>query len=183
MKNIDRLIVRVTRRPPNIEIGGPENPYLRRWYVIPRNRVFNIYLHQFLRDDDDRALHDHPWPNCSIVLRGWYYEILFERRPEHGSALPATRTVLREPGRWPVFRRAATAHRIMLPKVANFQAVPCWSLFLTGPALRNWGFWCPAGRWVHWRSFATGPRGNVIGAGCGDPVEFGKVARALEQAE
>ena len=26
-----------------------------------RNKIFNIYLHQIIRSDDDRALHDHPY--------------------------------------------------------------------------------------------------------------------------
>jgi hypothetical protein len=164
------------KRPPNLEIGGHENPYLRRWYVIPRNRLFNIYLHQFLRDDDDRALHDHPWPNCSILLQGRYLEVSFAAKPAHGDALPATATVVRRPWR-PVFRTAKTAHRVVLfrdirskERGARGNAIPCWSLFFTGPVLRSWGFWCPAGRWVHWKSFTGGPKGEVIGAGCGDPT-------------
>src|SRR6185312_200421 len=61
-------------RRPDIVIGGEDNPYLRRWWVIPRNRIFNIYLHHFMRSDDDRALHDHPWVNCSILISGEYDE-------------------------------------------------------------------------------------------------------------
>src|SRR3546814_8204117 len=45
----------ISLRKPDITIGGEDNPYLRRWYIIPRNRWFNVYLHEFLRDDDDRA--------------------------------------------------------------------------------------------------------------------------------
>ena len=62
------VIGKAAKRPPNAIIGGPENPYLLRWWLIPRNRWFNVYLHQFKRSDDDRALHDHPWINASIVL-------------------------------------------------------------------------------------------------------------------
>lgn len=69
------LIARAQRRLPDFVIGGHANPYLLRWWLIPRNRVFNIYLHKFLRDDDDRALHDHPWFWCSIMLRGEYVEV------------------------------------------------------------------------------------------------------------
>src|SRR3546814_4215417 len=65
----------VDRRPPNFVIGGQQDPYMRRWWVIPRNRFINIYLHQVLRPDDDRALHDHPWINLSIILDGGYWEI------------------------------------------------------------------------------------------------------------
>ena len=47
---------------------------MRRWWVIPRNKWFNVYLHHFLRSDDDRALHDQPWWNLSILLDGEYTE-------------------------------------------------------------------------------------------------------------
>lgn len=71
----DRIIERIARRPPDFVIGGHERPYLLRWWVIPRNPVFNIYLHQFRRSDDDRALHDHPWLfNASWLLSGEYVE-------------------------------------------------------------------------------------------------------------
>lgn len=164
------ILALASRRPPDIEIGGSENPYMRRWWLIPRNRLFNIYLHQFLRDDDDRALHDHPWPNCSLLLTGAYWEITFARPPVHGAPLPPAVRAWRRRGR-PVFRRGSTAHRIVLPRdIWTGKPIPCWSLFLTGPVSRSWGFWCPAGRWVHWRSFTAGPRGEVVGAGCGDPA-------------
>src|SRR3954466_1246173 len=96
------LIARVTRREPDFIIGGEDDPYIRRWWVIPRNRFFNIYLHQFLRSDDDRALHDHPWVNCSILLRGEYIEHLKDC------------SLVRSAGDV-VFRRSgAIAHRIEL---------------------------------------------------------------------
>ena len=45
---------------------------------------------------------------------------------------------------------------------------PSWSLFITGPKLRTWGFWCPKG-WMHWEKFVkVVPGGNEIGAGCGE---------------
>jgi len=164
------IFLALAKRPPDIEIGGADRPYLRRWHLIPRNRICNIYLHEFRRDDDDRALHDHPWPNCSVLLSGRYYEIQFAQNPVHGDPLPAQVQVLRQPGR-PVFRRAKTAHRVVLLRDGEGNPMPCWSLFLTGANLRSWGFWCPAGRWVHWRSFTAGPRGEIVGAGCGDPAQ------------
>lgn len=161
---IDRFIAHVSSRAPDFQIGGSENPYCNRWWVIPRNRLFNIYLHQFVRDDDDRALHDHPWVNCSIVLRGGYTETRFSKKPRKDAPLPEYRTRWRGAGSV-TFRRASTAHRVILmgsPKGRQ----PSWSLFLTGPVMRSWGFWCPLGRWVHWRDFVSGPRGETVGKGC-----------------
>lgn len=76
----------VTGQPHQV-IGGHDDPYLLRWYVIPRNPVFNVYLHKFLRSDDDRALHDHPWWFVSLILRGRYDEITDQgaRRRNAGS--------------------------------------------------------------------------------------------------
>lgn len=146
---------RLFRRPPDFVIGG-DNPYLRRWWVIPRTRWFNVYLHQILRDDDDRALHDHPWWNVSIVLSGGYLEVMPVVRPEFTGW---NRTKWRRPGAV-VFRRATTAHRLALR-----EGRAAWSLFITGPNVRSWGFWCDHG-WRHWREFcATDDKGRV-GRGC-----------------
>ena len=40
----------------DLVVGGDADPYLRRWWLIPRNRIFNVYLHHFMRSDDDRVL-------------------------------------------------------------------------------------------------------------------------------
>ena len=148
-------------RPPDLEIGGAEDPYMRRWYIIPRNRVFCIYLHNMLRDDDDRALHDHPGANISVVLRGGYREVVFLSKPVIGSELPETTVKTRRAGAL-VFRRAKTAHRLELLNPEG-----SWSIFIVLPKLRDWGFWCgSAARWVPWQEFTAGPKGELIGRGC-----------------
>lgn len=142
-------------RNPDFVVGGVENPYLRRWFVIPRNPIFNVYLHQFLRDDDDRALHDHPWAWCSILLRGQYIERTVDD------------VVLRHAGSMKI-SGPRRAHRVVLIKDLDGKARPCWTLFITGPRVRTWGFHCPKG-WVPWQEF-TNPEdgGATIGRGCGD---------------
>src|SRR4051795_4015193 len=74
VRRLAKRLLRPFWREPDFYIGGKVNPYLVRWWVIPRNRFFNVYLHKFLRDDDDRALHDHPWISLSFILRGGYIE-------------------------------------------------------------------------------------------------------------
>lgn len=133
-------------REPDQIIGGKERPYMLRWWVIPRNRFFNIYLHHFLRSDDDRALHDHPWWNLSVLLRGQYLEHTRDR------------IRLRRAG-YIVLRRATCAHRIELIDG------PVWTLFLTGPKIRSWGFHCPQG-WRHWRKFTAADDPGAVGPGC-----------------
>ncbi|QPI73901.1 hypothetical protein [Sphingobium sp. Cam5-1] len=137
------------KRQPDFVIGDPLNPYLRRWWILPRNEQQNVYLHCILRDDDDRALHDHPWASTSYLLLGSYREVT----PE-GS-------ITRHPG--DVVTREATAlHRLEL-----IEGKPCISLFFTGPKVREWGFACPQG-WVNWRDFTGGENGELVGRGCGE---------------
>lgn len=157
------------RRAPDFVIGDdPEAPYLRRWWLIPRNRFFNIYLHQFCRSDDDRALHSHPWLfNASILLRGRYVD--------HTPRGAVTRHAGDFAGRW-----GNSWHRVqLLPPVPAWVAremadtmplAPCWTIFITGPRIREWGFACPHG-FVHWRDFtARGSGGAVTGPACDAPA-------------
>jgi len=153
-------------RAPDFVIGAPEAPYMRRWWVIPRNRWFNLYLHEILRSDDDRALHDHPWFNCSIVLRGGYWEVLPENRPTGSWPVPPTRSRWRGAGSV-VLRRPSTAHRLVIGAQGIEGLGPCWSLFVTGPVVRDWGFWCAKG-WVLHSEFTDGTNSGVIGRGCGE---------------
>lgn len=146
-----RGILHHSNRPADFIIGGGDRPYLRRWFVIPRNVVFNIYLHQFLRSDDDRALHDHPWWNASILLNGRYVEHTI-------AAGGINRRVEYRAGDIKL-RHARYAHRVEL---IDGQ---CWSLFITGPRLREWGFHCPLG-WRHWKEFTATEDSGQIGKGC-----------------
>ncbi len=150
----NRMVRIEAGRGPDQIIGTAEDPYLLRWFIIPRNRWFNIYYHVFCRSDDDRALHDHPWWNISLLLDGSYTEHTI-------AAGGVNRRTIRHQGAL-VLRGAKAAHRIEL------HAGPCRTLFITGPKIRDWGFHCPQG-WRHWRIF-TSNSGNVssIGRGCGE---------------
>lgn len=176
---IARLLAWPFYRRPDVIIGAGDVPYMRRWHVIPRNRWFNIYLHHFLRSDDDRALHDHPWPSLGIILKGSYIEHMPENpRRWRVQGCRQTIQVVRRAFR-PVFRRADHIHRVEL--LSEIVAVPdsvarhshrgvvektVWTLFITGPKIREWGFWCSWG-FRHWELF-THESGNksVVGRGC-----------------
>lgn len=140
---------------PDFIIGGGEKPYLKRWYMIPRNSLAGVYLHQFLRDDDDRALHDHPYAfNCSVLLEGEYIEHTIERGGIHIRDH-------RKAGDWK-FRFGPAPHRIELVGKS------CWTLFLTGPRTRNWGFHCPDKGFVPWQIFTKADNPGEVGIGCGE---------------
>ena len=171
----DELLARLPSRlgrKPDFVIGAVADPYLLSWWVIPRNRFFNIYLHQILKDDDDRALHDHPWWNISFVLKGRLREVMPNDKARRLKRF------------WPYLRRAKALHRLEViegpwelvsykkghAKIA-FPKHPVWTLFITGPRVRDWGFQCPkdspAGGWRHWKDFTAKNPGEV-GRGCGE---------------
>ncbi|MPW16930.1 hypothetical protein GCT13_08295 [Paraburkholderia sp. CNPSo 3157] len=153
MKLAEYLIARIARRVPDVVIGSVFNPYLFRWWVIPRNGFFNVYLHRFMRSDDDCALHDHPWTNLSILLRGTYTEHTIDA----GGINVRTE---RRAGQWKLRVFGSFAHRIELTHGE------CWTLFITGPRYRHWGFHCPTAGWVHWQRFTAADNPGEIGKGC-----------------
>lgn len=132
-------------------IIGPR--YLLRWYVIPRNPWLNVYLHKFLHDDEDRALHDHPWWFVSVMLKGKYSE-----ETQHGWRYRVAPSV--------AFRSATHAHRVVLPRtIYTNTIIPCWTLVITGRVVRDWGFHCPQG-WRHWKEFTAQDDYGQVGRGC-----------------
>ena len=142
----------MTRRAPDFVIG---DSYLLRWWVIPRNRWFNIYLHDVRTSDDDRALHDHPWINVSILLSGCYIEHTI-------AAGGVEHRLLRGAGDL-VARRSIAAHRLEL-----VDRMPARTIFITGPRIRAWGFHCPQAGWVHWQDFTAPGDSSKVGRGCGE---------------
>jgi hypothetical protein len=181
------------KRPPDFIVGAdnPEGAYLNRWYVTPwrgwyqhvpemqRTRwqrlvvrcarlLPNLYLHQFLRDDDDRALHDHPSWAVSFMLFGGYVEHTIDKGGIHKWRQFDAGTLR--------FMSLDHVHRIELlrqvvdngsPLVSKCDPIaPCWTLFLFGPTLRDWGFHCPQRGWVPWRVFTADGKPGDIGKGC-----------------
>lgn len=131
------------RIPPNDNVAA----YMHRWWWLPRNAFFNIYLHRVLRSDDDRALHDHPWMNISIVLSGGYTEHTIGAGGVHHKKWFG-------PGSLKVRTTGKYAHRLELDRTYHynvdkpvFSEKPAVTIFITGPVLRRWGFHDPE-RWV-----------------------------------
>lgn len=133
-------------RRPDFVVHNASGPYLSRWYLIPRNRWLNVYLHRFDGSDEDRALHDHPWASLSVMLRGEMVEVTAQGR----------RTIKAGAVR---LRRAKFAHRL------EHVGLTTWTLFITGPRVREWGFHCPNG-WRHWQAFTDARDSGKVGRGC-----------------
>lgn len=128
-RNPDEIIGRRGKQSRGID------PYMERWHLLRKNQlsgIENIYLHRFVRSDPE-DLHDHPWANASILLSGGYTE-----HGGHGFWV-------RHPGDI-VIRGAEVRHAIIEVDPGTI------SLFITGPKVRDWGFWL-VGAFVPWRDY------------------------------
>ena len=112
-------------------------PYLTRYYLFLKERKvfpFNIFLHNFHKGDPD-DLHDHPWPYCTIILKGGYWE-----------HQPTGERKWRSPGTVR-FAGSRSLHRIELEP-----GIDVWTLFIPGPHVREWGF-IDKGVWKHHQTY------------------------------
>lgn len=135
---------------PDFTITPNGKPYLFRWHIVPRNKMANVYLHVQVASDDDRALHDHPWENQSVVLAGGYDEVI-------GDNLGNPLTIVRRAPGDVVCRDLKWSHRLIMPEWNTLGYT--MSLFTTGPKVRDWGFWV-RGVWTPWQEFTATRNGE-----------------------
>lgn len=123
--------------------------YLDRWGIgVPA--LGAVFLHRMDAPDPGEDLHDHPWSFVSLVLKGGYTERRapvvevdgdrFERRMlcERRQRLP-----------WSIARfRLGECHR-----VEHLGRTPTWTLVVTGPVRRKWGFFLADGAWMNEREY------------------------------
>jgi hypothetical protein len=163
-----KKLIRLFWREPDFIVENDGKEYLYRWFLIPRNKLgFNIYLHRFLQSDEDRALHDHPWWSIGIILWGKYKEHVPEDYNDWHRHLNRNTKVKK---RWPlipVFRGVGNIHRIELYQDKKGNEKQVTTLFITGPRIRDWGFWCPKG-WRHYKEFIDDSESgkHKTGLGC-----------------
>jgi len=116
------------------EVRNSYGLYLRRWKLFPRNKVFNIYLHQIILSDE-RVYHDHRYASLSLVLKGQMVECIHPDR-------------VRVVKPWRVYYRSST----MMHFLTLFGEKPVWTLFIVGPEVKPWGFMTEHG-WVENREY------------------------------
>lgn len=100
--------------------------YVRRWYF--ETPWGSIRLHHWLHSDDDRAMHDHVWAFTTLILSGGYTDV-----SSSGQEYLARGQMAR--------RLPSHKHTVVVDPEG------CWSLLITGPKVRGWGFW-RKGKWV-----------------------------------
>jgi hypothetical protein len=187
-------------RPPDFEIGPEGDRYLLRWYLTPwsdfdrnvkprnawerlKRKLPNVYAHRFRHDDEDRALHDHPFDSCSIILKGGYYEViprpnidadpLIARPNDFWRGNVADVAKVFRPEGSVTFRRAESPHRVVLLRRYSERSVPrsepemveAVTLSITGFRRREWFFHCAKGL-VPWQVFTDKRDRGAVGRGC-----------------
>lgn len=101
-------------------LGKEECPYAYRWVL--NLGLFSLRIHHFLRSDDKRYFHDHAWWFITLVLKGSYTDVSpnGEDKLRSGSIR---------------YRKANHPHYVKVSEGG------CWTLLITGPMVRKWGFW------------------------------------------
>ena len=133
-------------RTPDEIVGHWSRPQTWRW-VLFRRPWLQAVLNRHLRSDAP-ILHDHEWWNVTIVLRGRAREWLTNPGWDEG-AKPFGRAILPvfrllRPGRV-IFRRATDCHWLEVPHGEEL-----WTLFITGPKCREFGYRRHDGSWSRW---------------------------------
>jgi hypothetical protein len=115
-----RFLHRVLRVTWGEKLGLPSCPYVVRW--MAQTPLGSVRVHHWLESDDKRAFHDHPWWFVTLVVRGGYTDM----SPTHSEHLRAGSVR---------FRPALHRHTVVPDKSG------AWTVLVTGPPSRSWGFW------------------------------------------
>lgn len=111
-------------------------PMMIRYYLSPRIFGVRLVLHKFLRSDNDRAYHDHPWNYISWIVAGEGY---WENQPDGSYWRP----------RWSIQKRSKYHKHwvgIFTKGVFSIKS-PVWTIALLYGKRRDWGFWTDKG-WI-----------------------------------
>lgn len=127
--------------------------YLLR-YILFRSKNFSIYIHRFMKSDDD-VPHDHPFSFTSYVVDGGYTEHRFFLNNE--GEFDET-VVNRVPGSL-AKRQAEDIHVVKIDRQYTYEErnkAPLTVIFL-GDRTRDWGFWTKnyfgKRKWVYWKTY------------------------------
>lgn len=168
------LIARAQRTPYlHIMSADGAEMYMGRWWLFnPYCRKshkpalwwcpWSFRVHQIMRPDEDRDLHDHPWNARTIILCGWYTEQrllraddpaphqLLVSAAEQGmppnAAFQATEHIDRRPG------DTARLNHGEYHRIDQVSLGGVYTLFITSKWRGDWGF-LVNGVKVPWRTY------------------------------
>lgn len=149
MSLIEHLLDRIFSK--KVIVNCDRDPYLHRWFVIRTDRL-GLFIHKFVRSDEDRALHDHPWDFLVIPVWRGYIEhrnarcTICGQRNSFCTRGQESRRVLPIVGTR--FRRGEYRHRVEL-----IDGKPSWSIFFRFRKRREWGFWDRLVGFIPWNKW------------------------------
>jgi len=122
-------------------------------YILFRSEIFTIYLHQFLRSDQD-SYHDHPWNFWTYVVSGAYCEHKpYDQKKPLVKDTIFNRTVTQNRL---VHRKAEELHWVEIDRTYSYDerfSAPTTICFI-GRRKRVWGFIDKSnGNWVFWKQY------------------------------
>lgn len=126
---------RASTYTPDLEVENDGAVYLERWHLIPKNWFFNIYLHRFTNSDFP-VPHSHPWFSLAFIIKGSFIEHRPGKTPRHCFE------------RKLYFRTPWTLHWLEMIRDVT------WTLFITGPVIKPWGF-VEDGKWIYHKTFLS----------------------------
>lgn len=160
----------VSRLLPKAEvIGPPECPLFTRWTLLAPRNLFKLRVHHFApeRQDGD-CPHDHPWWFLTFVVKGGYDDLVTCKDCD-GEKVEWLLVGAGDDSDWVEVRcrrcrgrGIILSDRVNAPTVrfrrADYQHMTrtdergAWTVVITGPVARDWGFWRD-GHWWPFRLF------------------------------
>lgn len=151
MTIIEKILTKLFKLQIIARNPGPGKPdYLWRWHLLT-TRWGRIYLHRFMRPDEDPDPHDHPWDSWIFILKGGYREKVY---------YDGTNKF-----KWYETHKAFSFRKMPAPTVHMIQKLEAprvWTLLFCSKKRRNWGFLTPEG-WVYYRDYYTMHRLDLNG--------------------
>lgn len=106
-------------------LGLKDCPYMKRWVIVLFG--YSIRIHYWVKSDDTRFYHSHPWNFFTFILFGSYTDVSFDPATKKTEEEVLNTFNLR-------YRPANHYHYVKVNK-------PTLTLVLAGPKIQNWGFW------------------------------------------
>lgn len=123
------------------EIVSKDGEIHFRRYRLLSTPWFNLYIHQLLKSDEDRHMHDHPWDFFSLILKGSY----FEQTTYHPYHIVVHSRTFRVGDL--IEHDARDAHHITL------KSPVVWTLVLTLGREREWGYRISENQWIDFKTY------------------------------
>lgn len=167
---VTAALIAQARKTPFTHLRHPDGRlYMARWWLFngwgeARNRLlswlpFSIRVHYIATADEDRELHDHPWPARTFILKGWYKETRLVGAKRIGSSIAGEYFV--GGGQVEFTRKAgdtATLDFCEFHRISEISPGGVYTLFVCFGWAGDWGFLSAAGRKVWWRDWLNIPK-------------------------